>query len=303
MKKKEHQYQFTAVPVNLMCCLDNNCRSVLFTLLQLSSYYADENGWFFRSNGDLQAQSRLSDKMVRAVISTFHRIGILEVKSVGQSKGTFPNQFKLNISKFVEWEECSLEDCIKNPSFAITLDDYKQKGWKPSYLLSNSPCDGTKAVTEIFPSPHNIENAEIAANTENIANAENEEKKKENIDTYQGTLETDSKKQCNDESMERYWWNVNYLLSLLQHSHHWNEWENILTELDQWIVRAPTSEAAYEAKCKLAPILREEIAFYKRMYDGDTNTDEADDFYSQLREWKEYAREGLSGAFSYFGDE
>ena len=116
---------------------------MLYTLLQLSSYYASEDGWF-SLNADLQAQSRLSDKMVRAVISTFHKIGILEVKSVGQSKGIFPNQFKLNASKFVEWEKLSLEDCIKNPSYAIPLDDYKQKGWKPSYLLANSSHEGNK---------------------------------------------------------------------------------------------------------------------------------------------------------------
>ncbi len=112
MNETEHKYQFTAIPVNLTACLANNCRSMLFTLLQVSSYYASEDGWFFRSNADLQAQSRVSDKVVRAVISTFHRIGILEVKSVGQSRGAFPNQFKLNTSKFAEWEKYRLEDCI-----------------------------------------------------------------------------------------------------------------------------------------------------------------------------------------------
>ncbi len=275
---------------------------MLFTLLQLSSYYASEDGWFFRSNADLQAQSRLSDKMVRAVISTFHRIGVLEVKSVGQSRGAFPNQFKLNTSKFAEWEKYRLEDCVKNPSCWIVTDDYKQKGWKPSYLSANSSHEGTRTIAECSPSPHNIENAQIVEKAENAANEENREKKKENIDTYQGTLGADSKNQYNNEAMERFWWNVNYLLNRLQHSQHWNEWENILSELDQRIVSAPTSEIAYEAKCKLAPILREEIAFYKRMYEDDTNADEADDFYSQLQEWKEYAKEG-AGAFSYFGDE
>ena len=98
MKKNEHKYQFTAMPVNLTACMDNNCRSMLFTLLQLSSYYADEDGWFFRSNADLQAQSRLSNKMVIAILSTFHRLGILEVKSVGHSKGTIPNSDSSRIS-------------------------------------------------------------------------------------------------------------------------------------------------------------------------------------------------------------
>ena len=88
MKKNEHKYKFTAMPVNLTACMDNNCRSMLFTLLQLSSYFEnrskEENevwdGWFFRSNADLQAQTRLSENLVRATISTLYRIGIVDVK-------------------------------------------------------------------------------------------------------------------------------------------------------------------------------------------------------------------------------
>ena len=43
-------YQFTAVPTNLYQCCDINVRSMLSTLVQLSSYYADRDGWFFRTN-------------------------------------------------------------------------------------------------------------------------------------------------------------------------------------------------------------------------------------------------------------
>ena len=303
MKKNEIPYQFTAMPVNLTACMDNNCRSMLFTLLQLSSYYADEDGWFFRSNADLQAQSRVGNKMVIAILSTFHRLGILEVKSVGQSKGTIPNKFRLRTDIFSKWEKIRLEDCVKNPSYSIPLDDYKQKGWTPSYLSS--------LVQQTSPSTHNIENAnnvdntENADNTQNGENTANEEKKKENIDTYQGTLGDGMEE--TDEATDRFWRNVDYLLTRIQHASHWNEWEDILMGLDQWIKSAPTEQLAMEALSKLAPILREEIAWYKQKYRVDPDWDEcedADSFDFQLKEWKEYARDSIgAGAFSYFGDE
>lgn len=48
MKNKDNEneigYQFNAIPLNLMACCDLNCRSMLWTLVQLSSYYADSDG-------------------------------------------------------------------------------------------------------------------------------------------------------------------------------------------------------------------------------------------------------------------
>ena len=92
------------MPVNLTACLDNNCRSMLFTLLQLSSYYANEDGWFFRSSADLQAQSRLSEILVRATISTLYRIGIVDVRLDGKSRNQSPNWFKMNEAEMLKWE-------------------------------------------------------------------------------------------------------------------------------------------------------------------------------------------------------
>ena len=69
-EEKSLGYQFTAIPTNLMACMDLNCRSMLFALIQLSSYYADKDGWFFRTNEDLRAESRLSENLVRATLST-----------------------------------------------------------------------------------------------------------------------------------------------------------------------------------------------------------------------------------------
>lgn len=310
MKKKDIPYQFTAMPLNLAACMDVNCRSMLFTLLQLSSYYADESGWFYRTNMDLQMESRLSDKLVTEVISKFHRIGILEVQCVGHSKGKFPNRFRLNQTKFLEWEKKSLEDCLKNPTLFIEKEDRKQKGWKPSYLSTKSETmKETKRGLEVFPNPHNIENTEKEDNTESTDNeetVEKEEKKEENIDTYQGTLGCYGE-ETEEEATDRFWRNIDYLITRIQHASHWNKWEDILMELDQWILRAPTEQLAREALSKLAPILREEIAWYKQRYRVEPEWDEsedADSFHFQLKEWGVYARESLhAGAFSYFRDE
>lgn len=335
MKKSEHKYKFTAMPVNLTACMDNNCRSMLFTLLQLSSYFENRsnaeneawNGWFFRSNADLQAQSRLSENLVRATISTLYRIGIVDVKLDVRSKNQTPNRFKVNEAAILRWEKYNIEDCIKNPDYTIMTDQYKEPGWKPSYL--DKSAKATPQSQQVLPqSEDNIENAD------NGENAENEEKKKENIDTYQGTLGTGVYNHQNvDEETEReFWYQVQYYIDRIQHASHWREWENHLTDLDRLITGAPTHELGELAKAKLSPILREEVQSYKRKYEeaannsGDdydaysTNPDEvdedgdedefeepdleaeADDFYSQLKEWKEYAKEGAE-AFSYFREE
>ena len=81
--EKKINFQFTAVPTQLMIALDVNCRSMLFTLCQLSDYYADENGVFFRTNADLVEQSGLSEKLVRATLDTLYIHSIVEVWSVG----------------------------------------------------------------------------------------------------------------------------------------------------------------------------------------------------------------------------
>ena len=58
MSNKKIDYQLSKVPTNLMVALDVNCRSMLFTLCQLASYYEDKDGKFFRTNADLVEESR-----------------------------------------------------------------------------------------------------------------------------------------------------------------------------------------------------------------------------------------------------
>ena len=159
-------YQFTPTPTNLMACLDNNCRNMLWTLIQLSSYYADNEGWFFRTNEDLKAQCGLGEKVVRACLSTLHNIGIVEVKSVGKGNGKIPNYYRLVYDKFNDWEKISLEDCIKNPRYKIETENYKAKGWTASYLseMRKEEVEVTERVLSSAQSADNIDNIEIRNN-------------------------------------------------------------------------------------------------------------------------------------------
>ncbi|MBR4854166.1 MAG: hypothetical protein IKU88_05510 [Alistipes sp.] len=191
-QNKTLDYQFTAVPTQLMVLLDVNCRSMLFTLCQLSSYYADENGKFFRTNADLSEESRLSQKLVIATIDTLYSHGIINVWSVGKSNGKHSNYFKLNISRFKEFERLSMDE-LKNPEYQIEMVNYRAKGYTPSYLESNDVIVITPPITDTppislqdssFPLPERTTStiteiipisSQITNNIDNIENTNNKE--------------------------------------------------------------------------------------------------------------------------------
>lgn len=182
------KYYFTAMPTNLTIILDINCRSMLFTLCQLSSYYANEEGWFFRTNADLVQESKLSQKLVIATIDTLYSNGIIEVKSVGKSKGKHSNYYRLNVEKFMEFEKYSM-DVLKNPKLHInTVEGYNKKGYSPSYLKNDSPQESPSIPQElpdfsqIIPQiTNNKNNIEIIENKENVNNKEIKEEISNNI--------------------------------------------------------------------------------------------------------------------------
>lgn len=202
---KTLDYQFTAVPTQLMILLDLNCRSMLFTLCQLSSYYSDASGKFFRTNADLSEESRLSQKLVIASIDTLYRHGIINVWSVGKSNGKHSNYFRLNVDRFKDFERLSMDE-LKNPEFQIEMVDYREKGYTPLYLKdadvsastsvpitdiqSTSSQDSsftlpertTSAITEIVPaSSQSTNNIDSIENTDNIENEDTINNKETNI--------------------------------------------------------------------------------------------------------------------------
>lgn len=169
-------YQFTAVPTNLFILLDNNSRSMLFTLIQLSSFYSNEDGYFFRTNADLSEESNLSQKLVIAAVDTLYSKNLIEVNTVGKSKGKQANYYKINFGKFTEYEKYS-KDELKNPLLKIETVDYKAKGYSPSYLTKAFP-NTEQNVSQDFPEisltfPKVPTNIDSIYNIENINNKEN----------------------------------------------------------------------------------------------------------------------------------
>lgn len=183
-------YQFTQVPTKLMILLDVNCRSMLFTLCQLASHYADENGIFFRTNADLSLESRLSPKLVNAALETLYRHGIVEIWSVGKGKGKHTNYFRLNHARFKEFERHKMEE-LKNPELQISMVDYNNKGYSLSYLKKDIP-NVSKEVSEIIPNDF-PRISQITNNINNIENIDNEENKK-NIDNKEGINSKENKR-------------------------------------------------------------------------------------------------------------
>ena len=202
---KSLDYQFTAVPTQLMILLDVNCRSMLFTLCQLSSYYSDTSGKFFRTNADLSEESRLSQKLVIASIDTLYRHGIINVWSVGKRNGKHSNYFRLNVDRFKDFERLSMDE-LKNPELQIEMVNYREKGYTPLYLkdadvsASTSvpitdiqatssqdssfplPERTTSAITEIVPaSSQSTNNIDSIENTDNIENEDTINNKETNI--------------------------------------------------------------------------------------------------------------------------
>lgn len=194
--KKKYDYQFVAVPLNLFCRLDNNLRSVLFSLIQLHSYYAEDDGWFYRSDADLGAQSNLSENLVRVTIDTLYKEGIIDVESVGKGKGrnSPPNRYKIIWERFKDYEEIDIEKCIKDPRLAIKTPQYKGSHYHPSYLdkkemevtteavmadaqadaqVNDKVDDKVENVVKVEDNIYNIDNKEIIDNKKNVDNIDN----------------------------------------------------------------------------------------------------------------------------------
>ena len=142
--EKNIDYQFVAVPLNLFYCLDNNLRSMLFTLIQISTYKENEaiekgkewNGWFLSANRILADNSNLSENLVRVTLDTLYQNGIISIQSEGKGKGcnTPPNKIKINWERFKDFEKESIDDCIQDPRLAIETLEYSGSHYQPSYL-------------------------------------------------------------------------------------------------------------------------------------------------------------------------
>ena len=182
-------YLFTRIPTHLMLCLDNNCRSVLFSLIQLSSYYQTKDnkfdGWFFRSNADLEAETNLSKNVLKGALDTLYKANVIDI--IPQQKGKGIKQetckYKVKYDEFQRFEYITIEDCYKNPDYALETCDYKHGA--PSFLQTSQPTSQptlqpTSQPTSLLTSlptlgksDNNVYNVYNIDNKENIDNNNN----------------------------------------------------------------------------------------------------------------------------------
>lgn len=128
-------YQYAPIPKKLMYCLDRNCRSLLFALVDLADYFKSNR--FYRSNEDLQKDAELSKNLVIATLDTLYQNGLVDVECVGKGVGRQTNIITLNTYKFKEWEKYTFEEVRKLPELKIKTVKYKGSGYKASYLNKN----------------------------------------------------------------------------------------------------------------------------------------------------------------------
>lgn len=130
---QQNDYQFIMVPQQLSSCMDANCNKMLSTLIGLHTLLADKDGWFYRSNQDLQLDSHFSQNLVKVILDTLYQAGIVDIDCVGKGRGHRTNRIHLNIDSFKGYEQYSFNEIRNNPDLWIETVKYKDH-YVPSYL-------------------------------------------------------------------------------------------------------------------------------------------------------------------------
>jgi len=161
------EFKFVCTPKNLMMALDVNCRNMLFTLIQYSDFYADDDGWFYASNTVLQSQALLSKNLVIATLDTLYRAGVVDVQCSGKGIRK-TNRIKVNTESFEKYDKYTIEELLSNPELRIETVKYKNN-YSPSYLQSGKET-GKEIGKKVNTNVDNIEYIENIDNKENIYN-------------------------------------------------------------------------------------------------------------------------------------
>ena len=174
---RKTDYQFTAVPTQLFLCLDNNCRSTLFSLIQLSTYYENKNGaafdgWFFRTNALLEDETNLRKNTLNGALDALYQARIIDIipQAKGKGKAQGSRKYKVNFDSFLKYQELPFEECsCSHPDYGIVTLDYKNK--RPSFQQKLQLEEQTKSGKSDN-NKDNIYNTEIKENKD-IKNIDN----------------------------------------------------------------------------------------------------------------------------------
>ena len=133
MKKEKINYKFIAVPQKLYKVLDNNCKIVMTALIELDSVFADNDGWFFRSNSDLIEETKLSKNLLNAVLVTLNRNNLLEVHKPNRNVNT--NSYRINFDEITRYDSIPFEELKK---IEIKTLNYKDSEFKVTFTEVHS---------------------------------------------------------------------------------------------------------------------------------------------------------------------
>lgn len=293
--KNEIEYQFTPIPTNLFLCLDNNCRSMLFTLIQLSTYYADKkSGYFFRTNADLQAETNLSENVIRATLSSLFDNGLIEVQSVGKSKGTIPNNFRVNFKRFLEWEQFSLEDCMKNPIYKIETAEYRVKGFVPSYLKKKdkaSKQDNIDVIDEFVeehPKPlmkqstMGIAKAIAQEHSQSEHNINKVDNEKNNSKSVNNTSDISNTKNLSEQFRE-YKQQEDYVMDKMYNAKCWSDFAIFRNDMKKLMIQYPNEKWNERTQKRFNSIEEGKLKFFAKKYSNEVYNPSAEEVYKRTK--------------------
>ena len=209
-----------------MHLLDVNLRSMLFALVDASNYFADEDGWFFRTNEQLRLDSDLSTNLVIATIDTLFQHSLIEVSCSGKGKKRKPNNYKLNLDLFKFFEQLDMNIDLHRTENKIETVKYSGSGYHATYLdeepvrylpelvkgrivwnpvnptWTSTPDDTTvrttdttkEVTTNVTKIEHNIDNIDNLNNIENVNNKDIIESNNNKISTNNNILKENSER-------------------------------------------------------------------------------------------------------------
>ena len=275
--------------------MDNNCRSTLFTLIQLSTYYADkESGYFFRTNADLQAETNLSENVIRATLSSLFDNGLVEVRTVGKSKGTIPNNFKVNFKRFMEWDKYSIEDCMKNPEFKIETAEYRVKGFIPSYLRNRDEVpkqENIDVIDEIIkeqpkplmtPTAMEIAKAVVQERSQNEYNIDNAHNENNNSMSVNNRSDVSNGKNLSEQFRE-YKQQEDYVMDKLYNAKCWSDFVLYRSEMSKLIEKNPISKWNEKTKKRYSSIEEGKLKFFAKKYSHEPYNPSAEEVYKRTQ--------------------
>lgn len=141
-------YNSISVPTNLFFALDGNLRNALVVLLQLSSVFADSDGFFYRSIKELTQDFKIGRNLTIAVLESLYQYGLLEVRTNHRQT----SYYRINTSKFKEWEKYNFNTITNTEELHLNTINYKEKGFKVTYNTGNTPLSLNQSTSEETPS-------------------------------------------------------------------------------------------------------------------------------------------------------